>query len=139
MDDVLLNKAAIIERCLRRIESLYRGHEDELATNFDRQDAIVLNLQRACEAAIDGALHQIRKGHLGLPQSRRDAFALLVQAGLLDPALGQVMQRMVGFRNVVVHAYQELNPAILRAVLERHLDDLRRFARLLIHWAQEED
>ena len=47
-DDVTLNKAASIERCLDRVRQEYAGHEDELATNFTRQDAIVLNLLRAC-------------------------------------------------------------------------------------------
>lgn len=40
-DDVLLNKVAIIERCLARIGDEYRGHENELATNLTRQDAII--------------------------------------------------------------------------------------------------
>jgi len=44
MDDVLLNKAAIIERCLGRIAEEYDGHEDELEGNCSRQDAVVLNL-----------------------------------------------------------------------------------------------
>lgn len=56
-DDVLLNKAAIIERCLQRIHEEYSGHESALETDYTRQDAIVLNLQRACEAAIDLAMH----------------------------------------------------------------------------------
>jgi len=67
MDEVLLGKAAIIERCLRRIDEEYRGHEDELATNFTRQDSILLNLQRACEASIDAAMHLVRLHRLGIP------------------------------------------------------------------------
>lgn len=51
--DVRLNKVAIIERCLLRIDQEYYGHEEELETNFTRQDSIILNLQRVCEAAID--------------------------------------------------------------------------------------
>ena len=51
-DDVLLNKAAIIERCLKRIEDEYRGHENEIERNFTRQDSIVLNLLRACKRLI---------------------------------------------------------------------------------------
>lgn len=51
-DDVVLNKIAAIERCLLRIREEYLGHEAELTTNFTRQDSIILNLLRACEAAI---------------------------------------------------------------------------------------
>jgi len=105
-DDVLLNKAAIIERCLRRVEEEYRGHEGELDSDLTRQDSIVLNLQRACEAAIDLAMHVVRARKLGLPQESREAFSLLNQAGLLDETRMRKMQAMVGFRNVAVHAYQ---------------------------------
>ncbi len=132
MDDVLLNKAAIIERCLQRIAEEYQGHEDELETNFTRQDAIVLNLQRACEAGIDAALHLVRRHRLGVPQSGREAFTLLERAGLLPADLAGEMKKMVGFRNIVVHAYQEISLPVLRAIVEKQLDDLRGFARWLI-------
>ena len=56
-NDVLINKAAIIERCLARVEEEYAGHENELEKNFTRQDSIILNIQRACEATIDAAMH----------------------------------------------------------------------------------
>jgi uncharacterized protein YutE (UPF0331/DUF86 family) len=72
--DVLLNKVAIIERCLNRIKSEYRGHEDELESNYTRQDSIILNLQRACEACIDAAMHLVRIRKLEIPQDSRDAF-----------------------------------------------------------------
>ncbi len=48
MDEVLLGKAEIIERCLQRIETEYRGSEAELETNFTKQDSILLNIQRMC-------------------------------------------------------------------------------------------
>lgn len=71
MDEVLLGKAAIIERCLRRINEEYRGHEAEFATNFTKQDAILLNLLRACEASIDAAMHLVRRHRLGIPTESR--------------------------------------------------------------------
>jgi hypothetical protein len=46
-DDVILNKAASIERCLRRIAEEYPGDRQNLAANQTKQDASVLNLQRA--------------------------------------------------------------------------------------------
>ena len=52
-DDVLLNKASIIERCLKRIDEEYQDSPGNLTDNIERQDSIILNLQRACEASID--------------------------------------------------------------------------------------
>ncbi|RMH11086.1 MAG: DUF86 domain-containing protein, partial [Gammaproteobacteria bacterium] len=114
MDEVVLAKVSIIERCLARIEEEYRGHEDTLATNLTRQDSIVLNLQRACEAAIDLAMHKVRVHRLGIPQQSREVFRLLQQAGLLPTDIAESMQRMVGFRNIAVHNYRQLDIVILQ-------------------------
>ncbi len=135
MDEVLLGKAAIIERCLRRVGEDYAGHEAEFATNFTRQDAIVLNLQRACEAAIDAAMHLVRRHALGLPTESREAFTMLVRNDLLTEELGKHLQAMVGFRNIALHNYRELDIEILRRILSDRLVDLEDFARLLVERA----
>lgn len=131
-DDVVYGKITTIERCLERIREDYVGYENEFATEQMRQDAIVLNLLRACEAAIDLAMHVVRVRHLGLPERSRDAFDLLERAGLLDPALAARMRAMVGMRNIAVHAYQTLDLDIVRAVLERHLEDFAAFNRAVL-------
>jgi len=131
-DDVLLNKAATIERCLQRITEEYSGKESEISSDYTKQDSIILNLQRACEAAIDAAMHQVRLNRLGIPQESRDAFRLLEEANLLPHELSNSMQAMVGFRNVVVHNYQKLNLAIVQSILKERLDDFREFAKLIV-------
>lgn len=131
-DDVILNKAASIERCLRRITEKYGGDPQNLSGNQTKQDAIVLNLQRACETAIDLAMYVVRGKGLGLPQESREAFALLEKAGLLPAELASRLQRMVGFRNVAVHEYARLNLDILNTIITTHLDDFRRFSSTIV-------
>ncbi len=126
-DDVLLNKAAGIERCLERVREEYEGHEAEIENNFTRQDALVLNLLRACETAIDLAMHVARARRLGVPQSSRHAFELLAEVNLTDQETAKAMKNMVGFRNVVVHNYRELDFGIVRHIVEHGLRDFRRF------------
>jgi uncharacterized protein YutE (UPF0331/DUF86 family) len=132
VDDVLLNKVAIIERCLVRLEQEYRGHEDELDTNLTRQDSILLNLQRCCEAAIDLAMHGVRVHRLGLPQDSREAFTLLYGADLIDEMLMQRMQAMVGFRDIAVHNYQQLSLDIVRSILNENLGNFRQFCTIML-------
>jgi uncharacterized protein YutE (UPF0331/DUF86 family) len=132
VDDVVLNKAATIERCLDRIAQEYQGHENELETNFTRQDAVVLNVLRACEACIDIAMHIARSHRLGLPQESRDAFRLMEQAGMIPTGLSVQMQKMVGFRNIAVHDYQKLSLPILRSILNNRLGDFRHYVHAAI-------
>ncbi|HNI69635.1 MAG TPA: DUF86 domain-containing protein [Nitrospira sp.] len=131
-DDVVLNKAASIERCLTRISEEYDGKREHLYENQTKQDAIVLNLQRACETAIDLAMYVVRRNGLGLPQESRDAFALLEKAGLLPAELANRLQRMVGFRNVAIHEYTRLNLDILQTIITKNLDDFRTFSRTIV-------
>ncbi len=129
VDGIGLGKLAIIERRLARIREEYTGHATELATNLTRQDAIVLNLQRACEAAIDRAKQTVRMRKLGLPQDARDAFTLLEGAGLIDTDNAARMRAMVGFRNVAVHRYRDLSLPTLRAIRDARLGDFTAFAK----------
>lgn len=128
-DDVAINKSAAIERCVARVRAVYANDPANLTSDLLRQDSIVLNLQRACESAIDLAMHLVRKHRLGVPQESRDAFELLANAGHLDAPLAASLKRMVGFRNVAVHAYTRLDLAIVRAIVEHSLDDLLAFSR----------
>jgi uncharacterized protein YutE (UPF0331/DUF86 family) len=127
-DDVALAKAASIERCVQRVREVYAGDPRNLRDDLTRQDSIVLNLQRACETAIDLAMHLVRRHRLGVPQESRDAFDLLSSAGQLDVALAGDLKRMVGFRSVAVHNYTRLDLAIVQSIVEQRLDDLLRFA-----------
>ena len=125
-DDITLNKTAIIRRCLERVATEFQQDVSRL-DDFTIQDAIVLNLLRACESAIDLAMHHVAERRLGIPQHSRDAFDLLRQHGLLIPATSNSMKNMVGFRNIAVHGYQQLQRPVLEAILLRHLGDFETY------------
>jgi uncharacterized protein YutE (UPF0331/DUF86 family) len=131
-DDVLLNKAAVIERCVARAREEYARDPATFATDFTRQDAAILNIQRACEAALDMGQHLIRREKLGIPQSARDVFALLAQGGWIDTALADSLKRMVGFRNIAVHDYQALQLPITVSIITRHLDEFLRYSQAVL-------
>ena len=116
VDDVLINKAATIERCVRRAREEYERDTVSFAEDYTRQDAAILNIQRACEAALDMGQHLIRRDRLGVPQSARDVFSLLAQAGCIDSGLAGSLKRMVGFRNIAVHNYEAINWHVVHAL-----------------------
>ncbi|MGB1236577.1 MAG: type VII toxin-antitoxin system HepT family RNase toxin [Pseudomonadales bacterium] len=130
--DIVLNKVATIKRCIGRIREVYADDEAQFRTDYTRQDSVLLNLQRCCEASIDIANVIIRREGLGLPQSARDSFELLSTRDYLSPSIALQMQKMVGLRNVAVHDYQKLNLDIVIAVVERHLKDFERFCSVAI-------
>lgn len=127
-DDVVLNKCATIERYVERVRDEYADTPARLLDELTRQDAIILNLQRASQAAIDLAMHLVRVHRLGAPQESREAFTLLEDAGHLPTDLATPLRRMVGFRNVAVHDYRRLNLEIVQSIIEHGLSDLLAFA-----------
>jgi len=129
MNEIILNKKVSIERCIQQIEAYYALDTGlPFAADYLRQDAIAMNLQRACELTIDIANHLIKIKKLGLPQDSRDSFALLQQAGLITVEQMKRMQAMVGFRNTLVHQYQKLDLDIMVEVIERRLGEFLDFA-----------
>lgn len=131
MNDVLLNKIAVIERCLQRIHDVYEGNPENL-TDYTKQDSIILNIQRACEASIDLAMHIVSERKLGVPKASRDAFKFLQEENIIEEKLAKSLMNMVGFRNIAVHDYQTLDLDILETILKNHVDDFRGFSKVIL-------
>jgi len=124
--DVILEKVKQIQRCLRRIHDKTRGNPASLA-DLDVQDIFVLNLQRAVQSSIDLAAHVVAEEGLGLPSELHENFSLLEKAGVLGGDLPQRLKRMVGFRNIAVHEYSEIDADVLRSILAKNLKDIEEF------------
>ncbi len=131
-DDVLINKAATIERCIKRIHEEYRGDKSAFLEDYTRQDSVVLNLQRCCEAAIDMGNRHIKLNSWAIPQSSRDVFQILANEKIIKPELADNLKSMIGLRNIAVHDYQTLNMDIVISVLEKHLIDFNYYIKALI-------
>lgn len=129
MPDVIMNKIQTIERCLKRIREEYVGFEDTFEENLTKQDSVILNLERASQATIDIATHIVKVKRLGLPNTSRELFDLLLENSIISKNSCSQMQGMVGFRNIAVHDYQNLNIEIVVAIVEKHLGDFEGFVR----------
>lgn len=125
---VLLNKYESIEKCIKRINEEYENNKENLY-DYRRMDCIVLNLQRACEITIDIAMYIISTKKLGLPQTKKEAFDILEKNNIISKELSKNLKAMVGFRNIAIHEYKQIDEEILQDVIENHLNDLINFAR----------
>ena len=124
--DILLAKLASIRKYLERIRKV-TGATAESLENPDIQDIFVLNLQRAVQAAIDLAAHLVADEKIGLPANLKENFTLLESRQIINTPLSKRLQAMVGFRNIAVHDYQQLDLVILKSILEHRLGDLDQF------------
>jgi uncharacterized protein YutE (UPF0331/DUF86 family) len=85
-------------------------------------------LHLACEAVLDIAQHVI--ADRGYPQasSYRNAIEVLEEEGLIDEGLSERLQRWMGFRNILVHLYLEIDHSRVYDAIQEDLGDLEAFA-----------
>ncbi|WP_457561500.1 type VII toxin-antitoxin system HepT family RNase toxin [Caminibacter pacificus] len=124
MDDVIINKCDSILRCLRRIEEDY---DEDFNKNYTKQDAVILNIQRAVQQAIDLGAYIVKKKRLGIPKSSKEIFEIMENEGFIDKRLSENLQKMVGFRNLAIHEYTKLKLEILKYIIEERIWDLKEF------------
>jgi uncharacterized protein YutE (UPF0331/DUF86 family) len=132
-NDVVLNKISVIERCKKRVLDVYDQKPENLK-DYTKQDFIILNIQRACEACIDLAMHIVAQERLGLPQTSRDAFDILESSSIIDEEIAKRLKAMVGFRNIAVRDYQTINLTILEQIVEKHLEDFTDFTKQILKY-----
>lgn len=129
---VVLKKLENLRRCIKRIEEKTPASVELLLQDYDLQDIISVNLERAIQTCVDIGLHIISDLEVSVPQTMSETFDVLHQAGYLDAAIAKRMFKSVGFRNIAVHAYQEIDWKIVYRIITEHLDDFRGFARQIL-------
>jgi uncharacterized protein YutE (UPF0331/DUF86 family) len=127
MNDTLINKIQSVQRCVKRTRDIYTKNSATFLTDYDSQDAAVLNILRACELTIDIANYLIKKDKLGIPTSSGESFDLLTRNNIIKNELAERLKKMVGFRNVSVHEYQRINYDIVVKIIHSGMNDLIEF------------
>lgn len=132
MDDVLINKFASLEKCLKRIRDEFSACNGNIESDILRQDSIVLNIERACEQCFDMGQRIIRQKKLGLAKEYRDIFSILAEKQIISEDLANNLKKMVGFRSLAIHEYTSIDIDKLKDIIEHRLQDLQQFGNILI-------
>lgn len=127
--DLIAKKLALIETCVRELRTMARL--ETLAEDIREQRFVERTLQIAIQAALDAASHIVADERLGEPSTYRQLFELLEKADYISLELSTELEKMAGFRNVLVHGYDSVDLAIVKDIVENRLDDLEQFAKLI--------
>lgn len=123
--DLVAKKLAEIETYLHQLRTLARL--DQLTTDLKEERFVCHTLQLALQAALDVASHVVSDQRLGEPSNLRELFELLARGGWIEAEQVPSLQRMVGFRNLLVHEYGSIDLGIVRDLVENRLGDLDAF------------
>jgi len=100
------------------------------------QAAILHHLQVAIQSCMDIASHIVADEGLGIPGTSKDLFDFLRRHRVITPAVAGEMKELVGFRNLVVHAYDKLDARRAHAHLPLYRRALARFLRAVVTYAK---
>jgi uncharacterized protein YutE (UPF0331/DUF86 family) len=123
--ELVAKRLAFIETRLEELRRLSRPAE--IARDVRELRFVEHTLQLAIQAALDVASHVVSDDRLGEPTTNRELFDLLARNGWLPDDVTARLRDMAGFRNLLVHGYAEIDPSIVRDVVENHLGDLDAF------------
>ena len=85
-------------------------------------------LHLACEAVLDIANHIIAEEGLPQPGTNKESITILEKEGILSPDLAERLRKWMGFRNVLVHLYMEIDHGRVYDAMSEDLGDLEEFA-----------
>jgi uncharacterized protein YutE (UPF0331/DUF86 family) len=123
--DLIAKKLAIVETSCRELRELARL--ERIGTDVRERRFVEHTLQVAIQAALEVSSHIVSDERLGEPDTNRRLFALLESGGWIEASLSQALQRMAGFRNVLVHGYAEVDLGVVEDAAREGLVDLERF------------
>ena len=78
---------------------------------------------------IDLANHWISQRRLRVPETNRDTFSILEDAGEIDADLAERLRGWAGFRNVLVHQYANIDHRVSYRALRENMGDLLALRR----------
>jgi len=132
--DLILRKLADLERYVSQVSEYRDITIERYREDWKTQRIVERTLQMAIEVCVDVANHVIADRRLRVPSTYAETFEVLGEAGLLDAELRASMVRMVGFRNVLVHEYAQVDAALVVRLLSNHLGDFGRFREAAKGW-----
>lgn len=131
---VIADKAAVVERMLGGVATLPLASESDFLADPRMVAAGESFLRRSLEALFDIGRHILAKG-FGEPAAEYKEIAQkLEERGVLGAEQGERLRAMAGYRNRLVHFYDEVTPAELYGILTEHIEDVRTLTEDLRVW-----
>jgi len=129
--NIIENKISSAKKYLKLLERYKKYTAEEIRNNPDINAAVERYLQLAAQATIDLAESVISAKGLRKPGNMGESFYVLNEEGIIDNDLTQELVKMVGFRNVIVHDYEEVDDEIVYDVLHNKLKDIEKFLEII--------
>lgn len=121
-----LNK---LDEYLSILDELRQANQEIFNTDPQLYGSAERFLHLAIETTLDMGSHIIADENLGVVNHYRDIPTILADKGIIEAELAQRWIKMIGFRNILVHDYLDIDRSIVYDILQQNLDDFRALQR----------
>ncbi len=126
-DEKIVRKLSFMQKCVSYLKSV-DSRSNELETNYEMRSAAERNFQLVIESAIEIGEIIISEEGFERPKDYETVFLILGKEGIIPEDFAKEFAQAAGFRNVLVHMYEEVNIDILHMFLTEKLEDFNEFA-----------
>jgi len=113
----------------------YQSHgKDELRENYTLRGAVERYLQLALECTLDIGEMIISKEGFRKPEAYREVIEILGEEEILPKEFAERFAPSMGFRNILVHRYAEVDLDELYQHLQDDLEDFNTFAKCVANY-----
>ncbi len=124
----------LIEHKLKRIEGFLREIKQVEINSFKafkgdivKKRFIERNLQLSIEEMIDICKHIVSSLDMPEPETYKGCLEQLAKRGIINKRHLATYKEMVGFRNILIHAYEGIDEQIVYGIYKKNLGDFLRF------------
>jgi uncharacterized protein YutE (UPF0331/DUF86 family) len=132
--NLVLRKLLQLERYLKEIEEFSDIKVKEYTNNWKIQRIVERTLQIMVETCLDIASHIVSDEQYRVPENYGDTFKVLLENKIIDEPLFLTMEKMVKFRNYIVHNYDKIDPPIVVSILKKNLIDFDSFKQAVVKY-----
>jgi uncharacterized protein YutE (UPF0331/DUF86 family) len=131
--DIFAKKFELIEDSLRKLSQIKTENPslDRYRKSWKDRDSSERNLQKIIEAFVDIGKMLISDKKLREPMNNREVFLILEEKGIFSSEFMDLVDKMIGLRNVIVHGYNRINDEIIFGILKKNLKDIERLMKNL--------
>jgi len=134
---IVLEKAAWINNMISAIRKLPLVDFREFIADSRTPAAAESYLRRALESLLDMVRHIPAKGFAITAPEYKQIAEMLVQQRILSSEEGGILRQMAGYRNRMVHFYDEISSEELYEICTQNLSDISRISETILTWLRE--
>lgn len=133
----IIRKFEKMDEYLHYLAELQKVNESEFVSDYHFFGLAERYLQLSIEIILDiGKMTVILIG-LRRPENNQDTISILFNAGIISAELASRMSGIAGFRNILVHEYENIDRAVVYRKLKTNIKDMDDFKKEMLSYFAE--